>query len=93
MTTNDDLPSIIQFEIAYIPAIEGPVQIAARLITRDQRTAIPNESAIKQRIESAYVNGYILRGRYDDHQRRLTRLTFKRRARYPHQPDADFLST
>lgn len=84
-------PEQIEFTIAYIPSLEGPVGLAARLLWREPRTSIPNERSIQALIERAFLNGYILHARYDDHARRTTRLTFARRPRYPHHPAPDFL--
>lgn len=84
-------PIEIEFLVDYVPAIEGPVGMVARMFWRDERPAIPDDARIVELRHQAYLNGYILRKRYDDHVRRVTRLTFKRRPRYPHPPDADFL--
>ncbi len=85
------IPEVIEFVVPYVPSVEGPVGVAARWFWREERSAVPNELRIRTLIQEAFPNGYILRQRYDDHVRRHTRLTFKRRPRYPHPPSADFL--
>ena len=70
--------------IDYVPSFEGPMYYLARRIRQEQPPFTPDEKSIRAEIEQAYALGFLLRDRFDDAMRRTTRLTFKRRTRFPH---------
>ena len=76
-------------KIDYLNSFEGPAYFVARRVRGEPRLAVPNEDLITAEIEKAYVHGFILRERYDDPMKRITKLTFKRRPRtpYDYRPD------
>lgn len=85
-------PKQVEFEIPYTLVREGPTYFTVRLILGEPPAAAPDEVRIEALIAQAYINGYLLRQRYDDHMRRVTRLIFKRRRHYPYPPSDDFFS-